>query len=360
MRIEEARLREAGKLDEALEINDKRLQGIKEFSPQYAMIMFNRSLVFRKKGDIENEKICLALSSISDIQSVIKDNASIQILANILKREEDINHAYKYISYALTNARTFKTRLRSSNLVNIQDIIEKAYHEQSEKQKQNLHRYLVMISILFLFLVFSVFFIYKQMKKMVIINECAKNANADLTLLNKQLLDMNFQLDKTNSNAREANHIKEEYIGYFLSICIEYIDKIDNYRKMVNKMLRERQYEDLFLLTKSTSLKEDELKDFFTNFDTMFVHLFPNFVEKFNDLLLDDAKIILKKGEILNTELRIYALIRLGIDSSVKISNYLGYSVNTIYNYRTKIKNKAIIPREDFERTVSQIETFYK
>ena len=360
LKTEELHLREAGKLEDAIKINDKRLQGIKEFSPQYAMIMFHRSLLYRKKQDIDNEKICLALSSISDIQSAIKDNASIQILANILYQEGDINHAYKYMSYALVNAKIYNTRLRSSDLINIQTIVEKAYHKKSEKQKDNLHKYLFLISVLSLFLVIAVFFIYKQMKKIVFINKQMKESNTHLTLLNKQLLDMNFQLDITNSNVREANHIKEEYIGYFLNVCLEYIDKIDNYRKSVYKMLKERQYEDLYLMTKSTSLKEEELKEFFTNFDTMFVHLFPNFVEKINDLLADDAKIILKKGEILTTELRIYALIRLGIDSSVKISNFLGYSVNTIYNYRTKIKNKAIIPREDFEWTVRQIGTFYK
>lgn len=360
MRIEETRLREDGKLDDAIKINDKRLQEVKEFSPQYATIMFHRSLLFRKKGDTVNEKICLALSSISDVQSAIKDNASISILANILYREGDINRAYQYMSFALTNASIYNTRLRSSDLVNVQTIIEKTYHEKSEKQKHNLHKYLILISMLSLFLVISAFFIYKQMKKREVINKRIKEANSHLGILNKQLLDVNSQLEKTNSIAREANHIKEEYIGYFLNTCLEYIDKIDNYRKMVNKKLQERQYEDLFRTTKSASLKEDELKELFINFDTMFVHLFPNFVDKFNDLLVDDAKMILKKGEILNTELRIYALIRLGIQDSVKISNFLGYSVNTIYNYRTKIKNKANIPREDFEWTVKQIGVFYK
>ena len=360
MRIEEARLREAGKLDEAIEVNDRRLLGIIEFSPQYAMIMFNRSLLYRKKGDIENEKKCLILSSISDIQSAIKDNASISVLANILYKEGDINHAYKYISYALANARTYNTRIRSSDLVNVRAIIEKAYHEKSEKQKYNLRKYLIIISVLSLFLVTAALFIYKQMKKMAVINKHMKDANNHFAILNKQLLEMNSKLDKSYSDVREANHIKEEYIGYFLNTCMEYIDKIDNYRRMANKMLKERQFEELFKITKSTSLKEDELKEFFDNFDKMFVQLFPDFVDKFNNLLVEDAKIILKKGDILNTELRIYALIRLGITNSVKISNFLGYSVNTIYNYRTKMKNNASIPREDFEWTVKQIGTFYK
>jgi len=360
IRLEEVLLREANKLDDGLKLNDKRLEGVIKYSPQYAIIMFQRSLLYRKKGDIENEKICLSLSAISDIQSAIKDNASISILANILFQEGDINHAYTYISFALSNANICKTRLRYGELVNVQTIIEKAYHEKSEKQKQNLRKYLVLISILSIFLVIAAFFIYKQMKKMTVISASVEEANAHLAVLNKQLLDMNSQLKKTNSDSREANHIKEEYIGYFLNICLGYIDKIDNYRKMVNKKLQERKYEDLLRIAKSTSLKEDELKELFINFDTMFIHLFPNFVEKFNDLLVDDAKIILNKGEILNTELRIYALIRLGIRDSIKISNLLGYSVNTIYNYRAKMKNKTNIPREDFEWAVRQIGTFYK
>ena len=171
---------------------------------------------------------------------------------------------------------------------------------------------------------------------------------------------MNNTLKKINFEVTEANYIKEEYIAYFLNQCSKYIEKLDDYRKMVNKKIQDKQIENLYKTTKNNNLKEDELEELYTNFDTMFMHLFPDFIEKFNSLLLDDEHIYIKKGEVLNTELRIYALIRLGIDDSGKIANFLGYSVNTIYNYRAKIKNKAKISREDFEWTVRKIGTFNK
>jgi hypothetical protein len=169
---------------------------------------------------------------------------------------------------------------------------------------------------------------------------------------------MNTELKRKNHEVAEANHVKEEYIGYFLDECSKYIDKLDNYRRMVNKKLQVRQYEKLYTITKDNSLKENELKELFVNFDTMFVNLFPDFVNEFNSLLLDGEAIVLKKGEILNTELRIYALIRLGISDSSKIANFWGYSVNTIYNYRAKMKSKANISREDFELEVRKIGAF--
>jgi hypothetical protein len=199
-----------------------------------------------------------------------------------------------------------------------------------------------------------------QMRKGIIITKRQKETNQELNVLNEKLHNMNNTLKKINFEITEANHIKEEYIGYFLNQCSKYIEKLDEYRKMVNKKIQDKQIESLYKTTRNNSLKDDEMEELFINFDTMFMHLFPNFIEKFNSLLLDDEHIILKKGEVLNTELRIYALIRLGIDDSSKIANFLGYSINTIYNYRAKIKNKAKISREDFEWTVRKIGTFNK
>ena len=187
-----------------------------------------------------------------------------------------------------------------------------------------------------------------------------KETNTELKTLNQKLHNMNNELRKINLEVTEANHIKEEYIGYFLDECSKYIDKLDTYRKMVNKKIQDKDIEGLYKTSRNSNLKEDELRELFVNFDTMFIHLFPDFIDKFNALLLDDEQLVLKKSEVLNTELRIYALIRLGIDDSSKIANFLGYSVNTIYNYRAKMKNKAKIQREDFEWTVRKIGTFNK
>ena len=166
---------------------------------------------------------------------------------------------------------------------------------------------------------------------------------------------VNGQLSTVNEQLSESNRVKEEYIGRFMSLCSQYIDKLDNYRKMVNKKMKNKELEDLFRLSKSTELKEKELEELFLNFDSVFLHLFPNFVNDFNALLQPDMRVQPKEDNRLTTEIRIFALIRLGIEDSSKIAEFLHYSVNTIYNYRARIKNGAIGNREQFERQIKTL-----
>ncbi len=358
MRSTEKALRLGNKYAAALEVNDQRLKLVAPYTPTYALVTFHRSLIYRKMGDIEKEQKYLTLSAISDVQLAIRDNASIVILADILVKHGDVDRAYRYIRFALDNIKDYNTRIRSSDVLNIQTIIDKAYQAKNEKKNRELRIVLLVVCILSILLAISVVYVYKQMKKSVIFSRKLKEINQELESLNSRLHDMNNELKMRNLEVAEANHIKEEYIAYFLDECSKYIDKLDNYRKMVNKKLQDRQYDNLNKITRDNSLKEKESKELFVNFDTMFVNLFPNFLAHFNALLLDEERIVLKKEEVLNPEIRIYALIRLGISDSTKIANFLGYSVNTIYNYRTKMKNKAKAAREDFEWQVKQIGTF--
>ena len=360
LRIEEIQLRIDGRISDALLVNNRRLSMTVIGTPEYALVTFNRSLLYRKNNDTIMEKKYLILSAISDIQSSIRDNASIPILANMLMQEGNIDRAYKYVRFSLDNINDYNTRFRSSEILSIQTIIEKAYQKKTEEQNNKLRLFLILISVLLVLLTISIFYVYKQMKKGIIIGKRLKEANLELNTLNQKLHNMNNELRKLNMEVVEANQIKEEYIGYFLDECSKYIDKLDALRKTINKKIQEKQIESLYKMTKNNNMKDDELKELFRNFDIMFTHLFPDFVEKFNSLLMDEEQIILKKGETLNNELRIYALIRLGIDDSGKIANFLGYSVNTIYNYRAKTKNKSKISREDFDWTVKKIGTFRK
>jgi hypothetical protein len=357
---EENRLREAGMTNGAIAINDLRLQSVATEKEEYALVMFHRSLIYRKTGEVEKQKECLLRSTIADIECAIKDNASISILANILFEEGDVERSYNYIRFLLNNTSLYNTRLRSTETLAILNIIDKAYHEKSRKQSRKLHISFLFICALFLILIVLSCFIYRQMRRKANINKYVMKTNQQLNVLNLRLKDMNLELEKNRMEMIESNKIKEEYIGYFLNQCLQYIDKMDDYRKMVNKKILEKQIEQLYRITKSTTLREDELKALFRNFDTMFLNLFPNFVSDFNALLADEEQISLKKGEILNVELRIYALIRLGISDSAKIADFFGYSVNTIYNYRAKMKNRAKYPREDFEWLVKQTGTFNK
>jgi hypothetical protein len=358
--INENRERENGDVQKALLLNDRSLALTQTGTAEYALCMFYRSLIYIKMNDWEKEKECLILSAISDIQCAIKDNASISMLANILFEEGDVDRAYNYIRFSLNNGNLFGSRIRSSQILNTLTIIDKTYHKNNEKKNKELRIYFILICALSVILAILSYLIYKQMRKQVGTNKYITETNKVLANLNEQLQAVNTKLEKTNLQVIEANSIKEEYIGYFLNLCVQYVDKINDYRKMVNKKLKEKQIEYLYAITNSQTLKEEELTELFANFDTMFLHLFPNFIEDFNALLGDEDRIVLKEGEILSTELRIYALVRLGINDSTKIANSLGYSVSTVYNYRTKMKNKAKTPREDFERLVKRIGAFRK
>lgn len=358
LRITEKAYRLGKQYDKALEINGLRLQLVEPNTVTYALVTFHRSLIFRKMGDVENEKKYLALSALSDMELAIKDNASISILADILAKDGDINRAYNYIRFSLDNIKDFNTRIRSSEILNIQNIIDKEYQLRNEKKSNQLKLLLIIVSVLSVCLLIAMVYVYKQMKKGQLFSIKLKDINAELELFNGRLHDVNKELISRNREVAEANHIKEEYIAYFLDECSKYITKLDDYRRMVHKKMQEKQYEKLYNITRDNSLKEEELKELFVNFDFMFINLFPNFLTEFNALLLDEERIFLKKEKELNTELRIFALIRLGINDSSKIANFLGYSVNTIYNYRTKMKNRAKVSREDFELRVRKIGTF--
>jgi hypothetical protein len=149
--------------------------------------------------------------------------------------------------------------------------------------------------------------------------------------------------------------VKEEYLGRFMSLCSQYIDKLDDYRKMVNKKMKNKELDELYRLSKSSELKEKEIEELLQNFDSVFLHLYPNFVEEFNALLQPELRFQKKDDNRLVTEIRIFALIRLGIEDSSKIAEFLHYSVNTIYNYRARIKNGALDNRESFERRVKML-----
>ena len=166
---------------------------------------------------------------------------------------------------------------------------------------------------------------------------------------------MNEELTAANANLEESNCIKDVYISRFIKLCSEYIDRFEHIRANVHKSLSIGKVDEAKKLVKTSSATSDEVRLLYQNFDTAFLHIFPDFVAKFNALLRDDERIVPKSDELLTTELRIFALIRLGFTDSSQIAEILRYSVNTIYNYRAKVKNKARGNRADFEELVRGI-----
>lgn len=343
------------KSDEAIKILLTYYPTIKNDKHTRAIIAYCISVTYQKQQNRENEKKWLIISAINDIQSATKDYISLRSLAFLLYKEGDIDRAYKYIKRSLEDALFCNARLRTYEISQMLPIIDQAYQHQSQARQRQLIISLISISLLSVFLLIAVLSVYRQMRKLSVARKDLSQANKLLNDLNKELSETNKLLKHSNETLSEANLIKEEYIGRYIDQCSAYIDKLDDYRRLLNKTATAGKIDDLIQTIKSKQFIEDELKEFYTNFDSTFLQLFPTFVEEFSALLVDNEEIQLKSGELLNTELRIFALIRLGISDSVKISHFLRYSLSTIYNYRTKLRNKSAVPRDEFESYVMKI-----
>lgn len=353
--IKEGEYRDNRELEKCLSVNSRRLS-IADFGTKiYSQIAFERSLIYEIKRDFEAQKKYLILSAISDIKCSVKDNASLTILSMLLFKENNIGSAHKYINFAFQDAEFYNSKLRFVLISTILPDITKAYELQIEDQKNQLQTFLLIISLLGLVLLISVFYVFKQIKHLKVTRNDLLKANEQFNLLNQKLNESNSELEVLYEGLSESSLVKEHYIGTFLKIHSNYIDKLDDYRKMVKKHIVSKTIGDLFEKTKSKELIDSELKLFYKNFDETFLHIFPNFVERINQLLVNDGQLVPKQKGLLNTELRIFALIRLGITDSSKIAKLLRYSVNTIYNYRVKVKNNSIGLRDDFENDVLKI-----
>jgi len=342
--------------DEALVILLNYFPTIKEVDYHTkAIISYSIALAYEGKSQRNLEKHWLALSAINDIKCSTKEYISLRNLAFLLYEDGDIDRAYNYMKRSLDDALFCNARLRTYEISRMMPIIDKAYQHQTESRQRQMLITIIIISVLTILLTIAVFFVYRQMKKLAVARKNMSQVNEKLNTLNHALSKINIELKEANLTLSESNLIKEEYIGRYMDQCSEYIDKLDNYRRMLNKTASSGKTEELIKELKSKDFIEEELKEFYINFDITFLQLFPKFVEDFKNLLIDDEYIQLKAGQLLNTELRIYALIKLGISDSVKISHFLRCSLSTIYNYRTKIRNKAAGNRDEFEEKVMKI-----
>ena len=344
-------------------------QTLSNDSRKYSIATYNLSAIYRSENNESKYLENLILSAMADIRSVNGDNGSLQKIAEYLFKHGEIDRAYNYILYCSQKAMLFHNRVRIVKMSHLQNQIYKAYQEQSRTQQKRLQASLIAVSFLFLVLIGAFLFIRKQMRRLKEANLKLDSTNQKLSVnmdalstahqrleeVNMQLKDLNTQLQEVNDQLRESNYVKEEYIGYVFNICSTYISKLEEFRKNINRKLKVGQIEDVKAMTDSSATASNELKEFYQNFDTIFLHLYPDFVGDFNALLLPEERIELKEGELLNTELRIHALIRLGITDSVKIADFLHCSAQTVYNNRLRTRNKSIIPKEDFINAVKKL-----
>lgn len=336
------------------------LKDVSPNDPNYAMVTYLLGTAYKNKNNLELQKRYYVMSAICDIRNAIKDNASLQSLASTYYEEGNIDEAYKLTKSAIEDAVFCNVRFRTIEISEFFTIINTAYLAKEYKQKSELKMFLIFTSILILCLLVAIIYVYKQMKRVSRIRKELYRANVKLIDMNEDMTDTNSQLNDVNLQLSEANHIKEEYIAHFFDLCSTYIGKLEDYRKSLNKKAANNQLDELFKMLKSTTIVDNELEELYKQFDNIFLSLYPGFVEGFNSLLIKEEQVQLKPGELLNTELRIFALIRLGITDSVKIAGFLRYSLSTIYNYRTKARNKAAVSRDEFENQVMKIGVIQK
>lgn len=303
----------------------------------------------------------LIRSAIIDNRNSTKEGVALTNLASYLFKKGDVKMAYNYINNAINDANFYGAKHREATISNIMPIIQSEQVNSIEKQKRLLTLYAYAItSLIIVVFVFTVITV-RQLRKLRIADQVILQKNADLNTVNNSLITVNKELDKTNKSLShintkldEANMIKDEYIGNFFNIHSDYIEKIDRLKRSIEKKVKEKRYEEVTLVLNrlNTGSERENLSH---SFDKVFLSLFPNFVDDFNTLFITDHQIQLRDEHLLNTELRIFALIRLGIDENETIAKILNYSVNTIYTYKTKVKNRSFIPNDEFEDKIMSI-----
>lgn len=352
-------LQEQNRMAEARDVSEKWLRLVAPNSRDYAIVCYYR---WMSSETAEEKQYWLAQSALSDIRHAVMDQASLLQLAEILNDKGDLERSYKYIRFTWDCNNRFNTRMRSWQITPILNVIENNYQKAVDHNTKVLWTSVVVVSVLAILLLGVLFFLHRRNRQLDAARQALKTSNDELEGANRmlatqteELSTLNTQLSALNSQLSESNQVKEEYIGRFMSLCSQYIDKLDDYRKMVNKKMKNKELEELYRLSKSSELKERELDELLQNFDSVFLHLYPNFVDEFNALLQPEMRFQKRDDNRLVTEIRIFALIRLGIEDSSKIAEFLHYSVNTIYNYRARIKNGALDNRESFERRVKML-----
>ena len=321
--------------DEAIAYADTVFSYLKPDEHVYAIMAYEHSVTLEETGDYIGHLCWLTRSAIADVRSGVTDNGSSWTLANTMFHQGSLDRALLYINYSMNNAGFFNAQLRHLQISPLGNLINQSYSQKMKKMSDRLAWtvgglicLLVVVLLLFLFTI-------HQIKKLNYMNKKQKE-------LNEQLSALNAELTTLNKSLKESNHVKELFICQYLEVYSEYI-------RRMSKLARKAGMKD------AEELMKNEMAQFYNRFDNTFISIYPKFIEEFNDLLKQEEQIIPKSDELLTTELRIFALIRLGISSSVKIAELLCYSVNTIYNYRAKVKNSSLGDRENFEERVKEL-----
>ena len=306
---------------------------LKPYDRQMGFVAYSLAEIYRRQKEVDEQKKFLIAAAISDIHNSVKEYLALQELATILFEEGDNKRAYAYMGRALDDAVFCNARQRTIAMADVWPVIQKSHERESASRTLWLTIGLILIGLLSVFLIVMIFYINRRLK---------------------ELKETRKLLSTTNEQLKESNHIKDEYITRFLNQCSMYIDKLDTYRKHIYRLFSAGKRAELMETLKSQEFVDRELESFYATFDETFLGLFPNFVEDFNTLLKPDEQIIPKQSRRLSTDLRIFALIRLGVKENELICSFLRCSKATVYAYRSRVRLKSLCP-DKFDEQVMRL-----
>ncbi len=328
-----------GDFDHALNQYQK-LMGMKMDLHQFAINSSSMAFIYIQKGEQDTALNLLIKSAIADVKSATKETTALLNVADLLYKRGDVKNSYEYIKQAMDDANFYGARHREIQVGNILPIIEGEKINTVEAQRRRLLIYSLLITLLVIFVILFAIIIFRQLKKLRKADEVILKANASLQLANQKLA--------------EANTIKNDYIGYYFNINSRYLEKLEKFKKSMEKKLQSRSYDDAIHALENLHL-DKEREELLHTFDSIFLRIFPDFINDFNRLFLPEDEMVPGKGELMNTELRIFALIRMGIHDNERIAGILDYSLNTIYAYKNRVKTKSIVSNDEFEHRLMSI-----
>jgi tetratricopeptide (TPR) repeat protein len=330
----------SGNIDFALSYFEKLIEKYRMSPHEEALTTSTISDIYIQKGQTDTAINLLLRAALSDIRSSTKETSAMFNLAALLFKKGDAKNASTFIEKAVSDAIFYGARQRKVQLTSILPLIEAEKLNNLQSENKRISNYAIIVTLSSLLLISLLIIIFRQIKKLQLVKAAITTAHRQQQLVNAKL--------------QEANKIKEEYIGYFFSGNSEFYTRIEKFILSVEVKIADRKLDDIRFLVNNLNLKKGR-EEVLNDFDQIFLKLFPNFTTEFNSLINEDGQVKLKEGELLNTDLRIFALIRMGIHDTQKIATILGYSVNTINTYKSKVKNKSIVPNEDFEERIMHI-----
>lgn len=314
-----------------------------------AMLCYIAAHIYKAIGDRENELLYYILSARNDLTAPVNDYMSLHELAARLYADGEIERAYRYITRSVQDAMVAQSRLNITSINSVLPTISASYDTLMQRKNRQLIYLLFGISILTVLLVLAALASITSRNRALIAEKKTREKN-------ELLKEANDNLQKYISMLQEANQIKESYLSRYMDMCVEYIEGLERYRSQLRQTAKSGGFEKIMENLRSGNYIKKELQEFYSQFDSTFLSLFPDFVEQFNMLLKPECRIEDRSSEkVLSTELRVMALIRLGVHDSAKISRFLRRSISTVYNYRAKMRNSALSDRDDLEKQVMSI-----